>query len=49
VTLAITPAMSDAWTWASAVLHIEITEPVSPFRRERFDTWLILDRSAVHS
>lgn len=49
VTLTVPGAMSDAWTWESAVLHIRITEVASPFRRERFGVRLVLDRSAVHT
>lgn len=35
VDLAITPAMSAAWTWTRGVLQCEITEPVSPNRVAR--------------
>jgi len=49
VTLTITPAMSDAWTWTAAVLHIEITEPGADGREERIgDVRLVLDLSAIH-
>jgi len=48
VTLTITPVMSDTWTWRAAVLHIEVTEPVPPFREERIgDVKLILDHTAI--
>ena len=48
VTLTVTPSMSDTWTWTTAVLHIEITEPVPPFREERIgDVKLILDHTVI--
>jgi len=48
VTLTVTPAMSDTWTWRTAVLHIEITEPTPPFREERIgDVKLILDHTTI--
>ncbi len=48
VTLTVTPAMSDTWTWTTAVLHIEITEPAPPFREERIgDVKLILDHTTI--
>ena len=48
VTLTIPPAMSDTWTWRTAVLHIEITEPGTDGREERIgDVRLVLDLSAI--
>ncbi|CAN5555991.1 hypothetical protein BH24ACT15_BH24ACT15_33930 [soil metagenome] len=40
--------MSDTWTWTTAVLHIEVTEPTPPFREERIgDVKLILDHTTI--
>lgn len=45
--LHVTPAMSDAWTWGAAVLHIEIKEPGVDGREERFSVDLKLDPTTV--
>ncbi len=34
VRLTVTPAMSRAWTWAAAELHVHITESALPYREE---------------
>lgn len=48
VTLAITPAMSAAWTWSTGVLQAELTEP-GPGRVERIiDVLVYLDPEAVN-
>lgn len=48
VTLPISPALSSAWTWDMAILHVEITEPGANGRVERIAAVeLLLDREAV--
>lgn len=50
VHLTVTPAMSDAWGFDVAILHCEITEPVSPFREERIaDVTITNDRTTVRA
>lgn len=34
VRLTVTPAMSRAWSWVTAELHVHVTEPVAPYREE---------------
>ncbi len=49
VHLAVPAAMSDPWTWGTAKLHVEITEPVLNGRQARpGEGDLILDRAIVH-
>ncbi len=47
--LHITPAMSRAWTWERAELHVHVKEPVIPFREEDLaERILINDFTTVH-
>lgn len=48
VHLHVTPAMSRAWTWAHARLHVSIIEPTEPFREERIgDVTVVNDFTTV--
>lgn len=48
IDLQIDPADSDPWTWGTAVLDVEITEP-DTFRQEAFSTELRLVPAVVRS
>lgn len=40
-------AMSSAWAWSTAVLHVEITDPDTGRRERILDTWLVVDPEAT--
>lgn len=49
ISLDVPPDISDAWTFATAVLHIEVQEPGTDGRQERFGCRLVLDPTTVYS
>lgn len=49
VYLEVPAAMSEAWDWDTATLHVEIHEPAPGIRQARVgEATLILDRAIVH-